>query len=120
MADKVVVAVVRDVPPQDIEKIKAVDPDRLEVVPLWRSLRKDTEKFFSETHIKRFERPDVWMPVLAGDELERVLNETQAVFAGGVHPSNLRSRMPNVRWAAFSMAGLSTIAHSDFWSPTSP
>lgn len=120
MADKVVVAVVRDVPPQDVERIKAVDPERLEVVPLWRSLRKDTEKFFSETHIKRFERPDVWMPELSDEEVERVLNETQVVFAGGVHPSNLRSRMPNVKWAAFSMAGLSTIAHSDFWESDVP
>lgn len=113
--DKVVVALVRDASPQDVEKIKAVAPDRLEVVPLWRSLRADTARFFPETHIKRFERPDVWMPELTKEELDRVLSEAQAAFCGAVHPSDLLSRMPNIRWAHFSMAGLSSIQHSEFW-----
>lgn len=113
--DKVVVALLRDASPQDVEKIKAVDPDRLEVVPLWRSLREDMGRFFPETHIARFERPDPWMPILPKDEVDRVLGEAQVAFAGGVHPSNIRSRMPNIKWAHFSMAGLSTIQHSDFW-----
>ena len=113
--NKIVVALVRDASPQDVEKIKAVDPEHLEVVPLWRSLRPDLEQFFPEAHIKRFERPDVWMPELSKEELDRVLSGAQAAFCGAVHPSNLLSRMPNIRWVHFSMAGLSSIQHSGFW-----
>lgn len=112
---KVVVVIARDASPQDVEKVQSVSPEQLEVVPLWRSLRPDTARYFPETHIKRFERPDVWMPDLPKEELDRVLREAQVAFCGGVHPSDLLSRMPNVQWAHFSMAGLSSIQHSQFW-----
>jgi glyoxylate/hydroxypyruvate reductase A len=112
---KFVVAVLRDASPEDIEKITAVAPDQLEVVPLWRSLRPDTELFFPEAHIKRFERPNVWMPDLPKAEVDRVLSDAQAAFSGAVHPSDILSRMPNLRWIHFSMAGLSSIQHSEFW-----
>lgn len=115
MPDKLVVVVIRDCAPQDIERIQAIDPDRLEVVPLWRSLRPDTERFFPETHIKRFERPDPWMDIYPPEEVDRVLAAAQAIYSGAVHPSDILSRMPNVRWAHFSMAGLSSIQHSQFW-----
>jgi phosphoglycerate dehydrogenase-like enzyme len=113
--NKFVVAVLRDASPQDVEKIMGVAPGLLEVVPLWRSLRPDTERFFPEAHIKRFERPDVWMPDLPKAEVDRVLGDAQAAFSGAVHPSDLLSRMPNLRWVHFSMAGLSSIQHSEFW-----
>jgi len=120
MPDKFVVAVIRDSAPQDLERIQAVDPDRIEVVPLWRSLRPDTERFFPETHISRFERPDSSMDALVPEEVTRVLTEAQVVYSGAVHPSDILSRLPNVRWVHFSMAGLSSIAHSQFWESNIP
>lgn len=115
MPDKVTVVIVRDVNQRDIDRIKAIDPDRIDVVSLWKNLREHTADYFPESHIARFERATDPPPPVSQDKVDRSLREAQVAFCGAVHPSDLKTSMPNVKWAHFSMAGLSSIQHSEFW-----
>ncbi len=109
------VVVVRDVSQADLDRIKAVAPDRLEVTGVWRGIRDELMSVFPPARVAQFERTNNPMPPISKEEAEKSIREAHAAFSGAVHPPDLYSRMPNLRWVHFTFAGLSSIRGSEFW-----
>lgn len=109
------VVALRDVPQSDLDRIKAVDPERINVTGIWRGMRDDLLKSFPADQVKRFERTTDPVPPPPPEEMARIISEAHVLYSGAIHPSDLYDRMPSLRWVQFTFAGLSSIRHSKFW-----
>jgi phosphoglycerate dehydrogenase-like enzyme len=112
------IVVVRDVARVDLDRIKAVAPDRLKVTGVWRGIRDELMRTFPPDLVTRFERSSNPLPPISKEEAEQAIREGHVAFCGRVHPPDLYSRMPNLRWVHIAFAGLSTIRGSQFWGAT--
>ncbi len=114
------VVVLRDVPQADLDRIEAVAPGRIRATGIWRGVRDELAKTFPEEQLRRFERTTEPVPAPPAEVTAKALAQAQVLYSGAVHPADLIRRMPNLRWAHFTMAGVSTIRPSEFWGSHIP
>ena len=99
----------------DIDAIQAIAPGQIEVhhePPA--AFEDDSGMFPSATGLKSFRKP--WSTELTPVELAELLERTHVLVNGLPYPLHLRERMPNLRWAEFTFAGVSDYSSIDFWN----
>lgn len=99
----------------DIDAIRAVAPSRIEVYHEPPAAFEDEGGMFpSHTGLKSFREP--WTTDLSPTEREEMLQRTHVLVSSLPYPLRLRDRMPNLRWAEFTFAGVSDYSSIDFWN----
>ena len=112
--DPIVVLVMLD-EDVDLDVINAAAPGRIEIhhePPA--AFEDDGGMFPPATGLKSFREP--WNTDLSPAEREDLLKRTHVLINALPYPLHLRDRMPNLRWAEFTYAGVSDYRNVDFWN----
>ena len=99
----------------DLQTIEAVAPEHVELhhePPA--AFEDDAGMFPPATGLKSFREP--WSTLLSPAERGELLRRTHVLVNGLPYPLRLRDRMPNLRWAEFTYAGVSDYHSIDFWN----
>jgi phosphoglycerate dehydrogenase-like enzyme len=99
----------------DLNTIKAVAPGKIELHHEQPAAFEDEAGMFpAATGLKSFREP--WSTQLSPAERDTLLQRAHVLVNSLPYPLHLRDRMPNLRWAEFTFAGVSDYTHIDFWN----
>ncbi len=98
-----------------VERIKSIDPDRLNVTNVWPDFYDELASEWSFRMMERLGGPKPEEPARSPEEAAAVLREAHCALVGLPYPHRIRERVPNLRWAHFGFAGVSNLAGSEFW-----
>ena len=99
-----------------IDRIKAVAPDRLNVIDVSADFN---DELAAEWPARMLPRLPEATP-RSVEEREAVLREAHVALMGLPFPKTMPSRAPALRWAHFPFAGVSNLMGSDWWGVEGP
>ena len=94
-----------------LERVRAVAPDRLNVVRVWDELLAEIDDWGRSTP----RRDEAAAPLRSPAEVDALLQEAHIAYLGVAFPKSVPKRMPNLLWAHFAFAGVSNLMGSDWW-----
>jgi phosphoglycerate dehydrogenase-like enzyme len=115
LPEKVNVVILNRQGPSLIDRIKAIDPRRLEVFDVWPDFYDELAGSWSFRMMERLGGPKPETPARPPEEAAAVLREAHVMLAGLPYPRSIRDRVPNLLWAHFGFAGVSNLVGSEFW-----
>ena len=106
--------------PEYLERIKAVDPERLDVTYLWPHLLAEMSADWPARTMERFAADIAAREPMPAAEKEALLRETHVLLMGNPNPKHLIAQVPNLIWAHFNFAGISNLMSSDWYGAEGP
>ncbi len=105
--------------PAALESVRAVAPERLNVIDGWPEFQDELAQDWPPSLLQR--SPASLRPRKLSDaERDAVLSTAAVVLLGYPYPKHLPGRMPRLRWAHLGGAGVSSLAGSDWWASDIP
>lgn len=98
-----------------VERVKALDPGRLNVVNAWPIYYDELNSEWSERTMDRLAGPRPNVPQGVEETKKELERDAHIVLGGVPYPRQMPSRAPNLIWAHFGFAGLSNLMGSDWW-----
>ena len=99
----------------DLDLIRSAAPGRVEVHRVPPGAFEDEAGMFPPpSGLRSYRLP--WSTDLSAEQLSDLLGRTHALMAGLPFPLRIRDRMPNLKWAEYSYAGVSDFTHIDIWN----
>ena len=99
----------------DLDLIRSAAPGQVKVHRVQPGAIEDEGGMFPPpTGLKSYRLP--WSTDLTPEQLTDLLGRTHALMAGLPYPLHIRDRMPNLKWAEFTFAGVSDFSHIDVWN----
>lgn len=114
--DRVNVILLNRYAPALMERVKAIDPERLNVSNVWPDFYDELAAVASERMMERIGGPKPEIPARSPDEAAAVLRDAHVLLGALPYPRKIRDRVPNLLWAHFGFAGISNLMDSEFWN----
>ena len=101
--------------PDGLESVRAVAPERLDVIDGWPEFQ---DLLAQEWPPSLLQRSPASQPPrkLSDSERDAALSAAEVVLLGYPYPKHLPSLMPKLKWAHLGGAGVSSLAGSDWWA----
>ena len=99
----------------EIERIRAVAPDRLVVTPLWADFFEELEQDWPAKMLARHKQDGPPQPRFTPQERESLLQEAHVILIALPFLKSLYPRTRNLRWMHFSFAGISDLRDTTYW-----
>jgi phosphoglycerate dehydrogenase-like enzyme len=115
LPEKINVLVLPKLDDAEIERIRAVAPDRLKVTPAWADFFEELEQDWPDKMLARHKRDGQPQPRFTPEEREALLQEAHVILIALPFLKNLYPRTRNLRWIHFSFAGVSDLRETSYW-----
>ena len=115
LPEKINVLVLPKLDDAEIERIRAVAPDRLKVTPAWPDFFEELEMDWPAKMLSRHKADGQPQPRFTPDEREALLQEAHVILIALPFLKNLYPRTRNLRWMHFSFAGVSDLRETSYW-----
>jgi phosphoglycerate dehydrogenase-like enzyme len=112
---KVNVVILNRQAPDLIERIRSIDPERLNVFDVWPDFYDELAGSWSFRMMERLGGPKPEATPRSPEDAAAVLRDAHVMLAGLPYPRTIRDRVPNLLWAHFGFAGVSNLNGSEFW-----
>ncbi len=97
-----------------LERMRAVAPGRVEVIPMWGDLYAEIERE-SPSQLARYLRGKVPEPLHPPEERESLIGQADVVYLSLPGPSTLPARAKSAQWFHIPFAGVSNLRGTAFW-----
>ena len=115
LPDVLNVLILQPVPDHVLERIKAISPARLNVVPALVDFLPELQREWPASMTQRFGQ-DGRKTSLSDEQRDELASNAHVVFCGMAFPRTLPTRAENLIWAHFGFAGTSNLKDSEWWA----
>lgn len=98
----------------DVETIKAVSPDRLNVIDAFADIYTELERDWPRTYVEQHIGP-MARSGRSADEMEELIRQAHVMVFGMPYPMSLASRAENLLWAHFTNAAPVNLRMTPWW-----
>ena len=114
LPEKINVVIAMPATPEYLERVKAVAPDRINVLEAWGDLIPEMREEWPERLIER-QVPEPVAVTRNDVEREEMIENAHVILCSVPFPRHLPQRAKNLRWAHFTFAGTSNLGRRGQW-----
>ena len=114
LPDKLNVMVITSANKGTLDRIRSIDPDRLNVIDAFSDFIPEMAEEWPERMMQR-NTSKAAPPSRSPEERETLLREAHVILLGVPFPLHLAPRATNLLWAHFAFAGTSNLAGTEWW-----